>query len=148
MTQTWQRTTFVISDDPTRLQLDVIHGFLTRSYWAVGISLETVQRSILHSVPFGMYTDQGEQIGFARVISDRTTFAYLSDVFVLEAWRGQGLGTWLVECILAHPDLQGLRRWLLATLDAHDLYRKSGFVPLVNVERWMELRNPGTRERS
>jgi GNAT superfamily N-acetyltransferase len=135
------RDPFVISTDPARLDLAGIHGFLTTSYWAKGIPLATVQAAIAHSLPFGIY--EGErQVGFARVISDTATFAYLADVFVLEGWRGQGLSKWLLTCILAHPDLQGLRRWLLATRDAHGLYRQAGFQPLPAPNRWMEIHDP------
>jgi GNAT superfamily N-acetyltransferase len=115
----------------------MIHGFLTRSYWAAGVPLEVVRRSIENSLPFGVYKGS-EQVGFARVISDYATFAYLADVFVLEESQGAGLGKWLVETIAAHTRLQGLRRWMLATKDAHELYRKVGFNDLKQPERWME----------
>ena len=108
---------FTISTDPAKLDLAVIHGFLTTSYWSPGIARERVERAIRHSLPFGVY--EGErQVGFARVITDYTSFAYLADVFVLDAYRGRGLALWLMETILAHPELQDLRRWLLATRDA------------------------------
>src|SRR5262245_60502191 len=116
----------LVSTDPSRLDVDVIHGFLTGSYWAKGIARETVDRSIEHALCFGAYTAEG-QIGFARVISDRATFAYLADVFVLDAHRGRGVGKRLMEAIVSHPDLQGLRRWTLFTRDAHGLYRQYGF---------------------
>ena len=135
------RDPFVISTDPARLDLAVIHSFLTTSYWARGIPLATVQAAIAHSLPFGIY-EGDRQVGFARVITDYTTFALLADVFVLEPWRGQGLSKWLVACVLAHPDLQGLRRWLLATRDAHGLYRQAGFQPLRAPDRWMEIHDP------
>jgi N-acetylglutamate synthase-like GNAT family acetyltransferase len=143
----WRRGRYVVSTDPASLDLDVIHGFLTASYWAAGISRERVQRSIEGSMPFGIYED-GRQVGFARVISDLTTFAYLADVFVVPEARGQGLSVWLMECIVAHPDLQGLRRWFLATRDAHGLYAKFGFGPLVNPERMMEYRPAPAAEPS
>ena len=117
---------YEIDTDRARLDLRVIHGFLVASHWARGIPFTLLQRAIAKSLPFGLYKD-GRQVGFARVVTDRATFAYLADVFVLDAERGQGLGRWLVEAILAHPGLQGLRRWLLGTRDAHGLYRKSGF---------------------
>jgi GNAT superfamily N-acetyltransferase len=117
---------YEIDTDRTRLDLRVIHGFLVGSHWARGIPFALLQRAIAKSLPFGLYKD-GRQVGFARVVTDRATFAYLADVFVLDAERGQGLGRWLVEATLAHPDLQGLRRWLLGTRDAQGLYRKSGF---------------------
>ncbi len=126
-----------VSDDPARLDFDVVHGYLTRSYWSPGIAREAVERAARHSLPFGLY-DGGRQVGYARVVTDRTTFAYLADVFVLEAHRGRGLGVFLVESVLAHPDLQGLRRWLLATRDAHTLYARSGFRALAAPETMME----------
>lgn len=132
----------VVSDDPARLDLALIHGFLASSYWAAGIPEETMRRSIAGSLAFGLYRldDEGggRQVGFARAVTDRATYAYLADVFVVPDERGQGLGTFLVEAVLAHPDLQGLRRWSLVTRDAHDLYRKFGFVPLAAPERHME----------
>ncbi|HEV7517716.1 MAG TPA: GNAT family N-acetyltransferase [Thermoanaerobaculia bacterium] len=137
----WQRGEYAVSADPGRLDLDVVHGFLTRSYWAEGIPRRTVLRSIAHSLPFGLYhvTAAGErQVGFARAVSDYATFAYLADVFVLDPHRGQGLGIWLVECVVAHPELQALRRWLLATRDAHSLYRRFGWSALAAPDRWLE----------
>jgi len=134
-----RRGEFTISTDAARLDLNVIHEFLTTSYWAAGIPADVVKRSIEHSLPFGIYQEE-RQIGFARVITDYATFAYLADVFVIEAYRGQGLAKWLVEVIVAHPRLQGLRRWMLATRDAHALYSKVGFVELKSPEDWMECR--------
>ncbi len=132
---------YVISTDPARLDLVVVHGFLTRSYWATGIPAATVQAAIDHSLAFGIY-EGDQQVGFARVITDSATFAYLADVFVIESHRGQGLSKWLLACILAHPDLQGLRRVLLATRDAHGLYAQYGFQPLRAPDRWMERHDP------
>lgn len=120
---------YEISTDRDRLDLDVIHGFLTTAYWSPGVARELVQRSIAHSLPFGLYAPDGAQAGFARVITDRAAFAYLGDVFVLPEHRGQGLSVWLVQTILAHPDLQTLRRFHLATADAHSLYARFGFQP-------------------
>ena len=117
---------YEIDTDRTRLDMRVIHEFLGASHWARGIPMAVLQRAIRLSMPFGLYKD-GRQIGFARVVTDGATFAYLADVFVLEGERGRGLGQWLIDSILAHPDLQGLRRWLLGTRDAHGLYRKAGF---------------------
>jgi GNAT superfamily N-acetyltransferase len=137
----WQRGEFTISTDRERLDLDVIHGFLSTCYWAEGIPRQTVERSIRHSIPFGIYHQAaaGErQVGFGRVISDQATFAYLADVFVLEEYRGRGLGAWLVEVMVAHPDLQSLRRWALVTRDAHDLYQRFGWRALAAPERSME----------
>jgi len=137
----WADREFEISTDPERIDVSVVHGFLSKSYWAKGIPLETVQRSIQHSICFGIYRGQ-QQIGFARVISDRSTFAYLADVFVLESHRGNGLSKWLMQCIMAHPELQGLRRWVLVTRDAHGLYRQFEFQALNRPEGWMELHTP------
>jgi GNAT superfamily N-acetyltransferase len=128
MTREWLREPYSISTAPERLDLDVIHTFLSSSYWASGRSRERVERSIAHSLPFGLY-HQGEQraqVGFARVVTDSATFAYLADVFVLQAHRGRGLGVWLVETVLGVPELAGVR-WLLGTRDAHELYRKFEF---------------------
>lgn len=121
------------------MDLDVVHGFLTTSYWAAGVTREKVVRSIAGSIPFSVF-EGGRQVGFARVISDLATFAWVADVFVLPDARGQGLGVWLVESILAHPDLQGLRRWSLATRDAHTLYERFGFARIATPERMMEFR--------
>ncbi|HEV2469037.1 MAG TPA: GNAT family N-acetyltransferase [Candidatus Sulfotelmatobacter sp.] len=144
------RDGFLVSTDPARLDLDVIHGFLTNCYWAKGIPRETVERSIEHSLCFGIYDSQGAQVGFARVISDFATVAYLGDVFVKESHRGRGLSKWLMECIMRHPALQGLRRWILLTRDAHGLYKQFGFTPVKLPELYMELHNAGIykRERS
>lgn len=133
----WRRDPYTISTDRARLDLDVVHEFLTHSYWAEGIPRDVVARSIEHSLCFGLYRD-GRQIGLARVITDRATFAYLSDVFVLEDHRGRGLARWMLDVIHAHPDLQGLRWWLLATRDAHVLYALAGYSPLASPERLME----------
>jgi GNAT superfamily N-acetyltransferase len=133
----WKRNGLTISTEKTRLDRDAIHEFLRGSYWARGIPREFVDRSIDNSLCFGLY-DGDRLVGFARVISDNATFAYLSDVFVLESHRGRGLATWFMEAVLAHPDLQGIRRWMLATADAHGLYRKVGFTPLSKPERMME----------
>ncbi len=143
-----RRGAHLVSDDPARLDLAVVHGFLAASYWSPGIPAEVVRRAIAGSLACGLYRlDEGadesggrgdRQVGFARAVTDRATFAYLADVFVLPEARGQGLGTFLVEALLAHPDLQGLRRWSLVTRDAHALYRKLGFTPLAAPERHME----------
>jgi len=137
MSTDWRRDGFIISTDPARIDLDVVHGFLTGSYWAEGIPPEVVRRSIEHSLCFGLYQDR-RQIGFARVITDRATFAYLGDVFVLEAFRGRGLARWLLEVVQSHPELQGLRRWVLLTRDAHALYRQAGWSSLAAPDRYME----------
>ena len=137
---------FTISSDKTRLDLDVIHGFLSTSYWAAGRSAETIRRSIEHSIPFGVYKDD-RQVGFARVITDYATFAWIADVFILDSFRGQGLGKWMMEVILSDPQLQGFRRWVLATKDAQELYRRFGFNELKIPERWMERPDPKMEER-
>ena len=133
---------YEISDDLARLDLGVIHRYLSEdSYWAQGIPRELIERAVAHSLCFGVYAG-AVQVGFARVVSDRTTFAYLADVFVLPEHRGQGLSKRLMAAVTAHPELQGLRRWLLATADAHGLYRQHGFAALAKPERFMERREP------
>ncbi len=129
-----------ISTDPSELDLGVVHGYLKESYWAAGVPEDVVRCSIKNSLCFGVYRD-AEQVGFARVITDRATFAYLADVFVLEAHRGRGIGKWLVRVILSHPDLQGLRRWMPATRDAHELYRSYGFAELGCPQIFMERKD-------
>lgn len=141
MHQRWVRGDFEITTDPARIDLKAVHQFLTNSYWAAGIPIATVERSIKSSLCFAIYKGTG-QVGFARVITDRATFAYLGDVFVLPEYRGQGLSKWMMECIMAHPDLQGLRRWSLLTRDAHALYRQFGFTEIKSPERWMERHDP------
>ena len=129
----------LVTTDPARLDLDVIHGFLSESYWAPGVPREVVERSIRHSICFGAL--EGErQVGFARVISDRATYAYVSDVFVLPGHRGRGIGKRLMACITTHPELQGLRLWSLFTRDAHGLYRQYGFHEARHPDRLMEKR--------
>ncbi len=138
---------FLISTDAARLNLDVIHNFLsTRSYWAEGVPREVVARSIANSLCFGIY-DGAAQVGFARVISDYATFAYLADVFVIESYRGRGLSKTLMDTVMSHPHLQGLRRWLLGTADAHGLYRRFGFAEPKYPERQMERVDPDIYRR-
>ena len=140
-----RRGEFLISTDRSRLDLNVIHGFLTNCYWAKGIPLEVVARSIEHSLCFGIYHETGatfRQVGFARVISDFATIAYLGDVFVIESYRGRGLSKWMMQCIMQHPEVQGLRRWILLTRDAHGLYSQLGFTALKSAESYMELHYP------
>jgi GNAT superfamily N-acetyltransferase len=142
---------FIISTNPARLDVAAIHGFLAHdSYWARNIPCELLERAIANSLNFGLYAPNGEQAGFARVVTDKSTFAWLCDVFVLPAYRGRGLSKWLMKEIGAHPDLQGLRRRMLATLDAHSLYEQFGFVPLAAPERFLEIRwhNPYGAETS
>ncbi len=138
----YRRGEFLISTSRDRLNLDVVHDFLTNCYWAKGIPREVVARSIDHSLCFGVYEGKGAQVGFARVITDLATFAYVCDVFVLETHRGRGLGKWLMQCITEHPALQNLRRWILTTRDAHSLYSQVGFTPVKAPERFMELHRP------
>lgn len=137
----WERPPYRMTDDPKAVDLDVVHGFLTTSYWSPGIPKETVAKGIAHSVPLSVFLGE-RQVGFARAVTDRATFAYLADVFVAEDQRGRGLGAWLVEVALAHPELQGLRRWLLITRDAHALYRKYGFTAVKDVSRLMTRHDP------
>jgi GNAT superfamily N-acetyltransferase len=133
----------VLSDDPSRVDLDVVHRFLTTAYWSTGVSRHTVARAIAGSVVMGAYARDGRQVGFARAVTDRATFAWLADVFVLPAHRGRGIARAMVTALLEHPDLQGLRRWMLATADAHALYAALGFDAPDHPDRLMERRQPG-----
>lgn len=138
----WQKDEFTISTDRQRLQIETIHRFLSEeSYWAQERTREQTETAIKNSLPFGVYKG-GNQIGFARVVTDYATFAYLGDVFILDEFRGSGLSKWLMEMIVNHPELQGFRRWILATQDAHTLYEKFGFAALRFPERWMEKTAP------
>lgn len=146
MIESWERGEYLITTDRSRLDVALIHNFLsTNTYWAVGRSVEVVQRSIDNSLCFGLYR-KTEQVGFARAVTDFATFAWLADVFVISEHRGRGLAKWLIEVILAHPELQGFRRWVLATKDAHSLYAQFGFIPLHRPERWMERPDPNMQE--
>jgi GNAT superfamily N-acetyltransferase len=134
---------FFVSDDPSLVDLDVVHGYLVRSYWSAGIPRYIVERAVANSMCFGVYEEaSGRQVGFARVVTDRATFAWLADVFVLEEYRGRGLSKLLMSTILDHPDLQALRRFALATKDAQGLYAQFGFTPLEDPSRFMVRRNP------
>lgn len=136
-----QKNEFYISTDKSKLDIDAIHDFLsTKAYWCLNIPKDKVRISIENSLCFGLY-ETGSQIGFARVITDFSTIAYLGDVYILEEYRGKGLSKWLMETILSFPELQGLRRWILLTGDAHELYRKYGWTDLVDSSKWMELHN-------
>jgi GNAT superfamily N-acetyltransferase len=137
----YRKGEFLVSTDRALIDLDVVHGFLTGCYWAKGIPRDVVARSIENSLCFGVYAE-GKQVGFARVISDCATYAYIGDVFLLESFRGRGLGKWLMECIMQHPRLQGLRRWSLVTSDAHGLYAQFGFEALKKPQNYMELHRP------
>ena len=143
---------YVISSDPSWIDVDVVWRFLSeQSYWARGVPRETVLKSLAHSIAFGVYQIdprfERQQVGFARVVSDRATFAYLADVFILTEHRNQGLSKRLLQAVLAYPDLQGLRRWLLFTADAHTLYEQFGFGRTTYPERIMEIRRPYVAER-
>jgi GNAT superfamily N-acetyltransferase len=138
----WRNGEFTISTDRNRLQTDVIHKFLSEeSYWAKERTREQTETAIKNSLPFGVYKGEN-QIGFARVVTDYATFAYIGDVFILAEYRGKGLSKWLMETMLSHPELQGFRRWILATKDAHQLYEKYDFTGLKYPERWMEKTAP------
>lgn len=138
----YQKEEFIISTDKTRLQIEVIQKFLAEeSYWARTRTIEQTRTAIENSLCFGLYCEE-KQIGFARVVTDFATFAYIGDVFVLTEYRGKGLSKWLMEAMISHPRLQGLRRWVLATKDAHGLYEQFGFHGLKFPERWMELPAP------
>ena len=136
----WQqsRGEYTITTDLALLDMDAVYGYLSRAYWCEEIPREMVERALRNSLCFSLF-EGDEQIGFARVVTDYTTFAYLCDVFVLASHQGKGLGTWMMQCVMQHPELQGLRRWHLTTRDAHALYRKVGFVPLSKPERHMEV---------
>ncbi len=138
----WTKENYTITTDQSKINVAFVQQFLSRSYWAENIPAEIVQRSIGGSLCFAVFHKQ-EQVGFARVITDAATFAYLADVFIDEAWRGKGLSRWLMEVIISHPSLQGLRRFLLATRDAHGLYSKFGFTPLKDTAPWMQIHVPG-----
>ncbi len=143
----WQHEEFRITTDPAAVSLDTVHQFLsTEAYWSKGIARDIVERSIANSLSFSILHGT-KQVGYARVISDRATVAYLGDVFVLKEYRGRGLSKWLMQCVSSHPDLQGLRRWMLGTADAHGLYAQFGFTPLRAVERWMERHDPEVYQR-
>ena len=137
----WKKDNFTITCDSSKLDIDVIYEFISQSYWSKGIPRATLEKSVNASLCFALLENK-KQIGFARVISDFATIAYLGDVFILEQFRGQGLSKWLLECVNSHPDLQGLRRWILATADAHGLYQRYGFTPLKNPTMFMERHNP------
>jgi N-acetylglutamate synthase-like GNAT family acetyltransferase len=133
-----QRDQFTISTDPTRLDIDAIIDMLTRAYWAVGRPRERTERAIQNSLVFGVY-DSNKQIGVARVVTDYSIFAYLCDVFIHEDYRAHGLGKWLIQTILEHPDLKEMRRWVLVTNDAHGLYKQYGFTSIEDPEHWMQM---------
>jgi len=142
----WRQGDHVITDDPARADVDAIHAFLTNAYWCEGIPREIVERSVRNSLCFSLLRG-ATQVGFARAVTDRATFAWIGDVYVLPEERGQGLSKWLMRVIVDHPSLAGLRRWMLATRDAAGLYRQVGFAPLAHPERMMEIWSPGLYTR-
>src|SRR3970282_629652 len=143
----WKLGEFTVTDRREDLDIEAIHNFLRESYWAKGVPRSIVEKAVSNSLCFGLYHNS-KQVGFGRAVSDQATFAYLADVFVVPAYRGRGLGKWLVSCVLAHPDLQGLRRWTLATRDAHGLYEQNGFVALRKPEWFMEINDPDIYQRA
>lgn len=136
----------VASDDRSRIDFETLHGFLTETYWARGIPRSIVEKSVRNSLSMGLYVDD-EMIGFARAVTDYSTFAYLEDVFVLDDWRGKGLGVWIAQCLIEHPALQSIRLWLLGTKDAHGVYAKLGFGPLEDPSRIMIIKDPAPYQR-
>lgn len=137
----WTKDDFLITTDKEKIDALYVHQFLSGSYWAEGIPIETVKRSIEGSLCFSVVY-LNHQVGFARVITDEATFAYLADVFIDENFRGKGLSKWLMEVIMAYPTLQSLRRFMLATRDAHGLYEQFGFTALTHTDRWMQIHKP------
>ena len=136
MTYNIEKNNYLISTDKNKIDIDYVHGFLSKSYWSPGVPTRIVKRAMKGSLCFGVYNND-KQVGYARMVADKATFAYMADVFIDEKHRGKGLAKWLVESILAHPQLQGLRRILLATKDAHKLYEQCGFTSINNPERYM-----------
>jgi GNAT superfamily N-acetyltransferase len=143
-----QRNGYAISTNKARLDVSAIHAYLARSYWSPGIPKAVVERAISGSLCFGLFSETGQQVGFARMITDSATFAYLADVYVLEEHRGKGLAKWMMETILTHPSLLGLRRILLATRDAHELYAPLGFKPLAKPDSFMEIHRPNVYQEN
>jgi GNAT superfamily N-acetyltransferase len=142
-----QNTRYSISTDRSRFDIDLIHNFLTNCYWANGVPRDVLVRSIENAFCFGVF-DGDQQVGFARVITDFATYAYIGDVFIIESHRGRGLSKQLMQTIMEHPRLQGFRRWSLVTSDAHGLYEKFGFTPLAEPQGYMELRNPDVYKKT
>lgn len=145
----WRRGEYVVTTDASKLDLAVVHRWLSKeSYWVPGIPYDVVRRGVQNSLNFGLYAENGARtIGLARIITDYATFAYVCDVFVLDEYRGRGLGVWLMECVAAYPSLQGFRRWMLGTKDAHTLYEKTDFKPVAAPDRWMEKADPDVYRR-
>jgi GNAT superfamily N-acetyltransferase len=136
------RGDLTVTTDPARLDLGAVHAFLRGAYWCEEIPLPILERAIAHSLCFSLLAAGDRQVGFARLVTDRATFAYLCDVYVLPDHRGRGLGRWLMDCVMAHPDVAGLRRFSLVTRDAHGLYRPLGFAPLAHPDRHLEIARP------
>ena len=134
----YRKDDFTVETDPSKLDVGAIHAYLSRAYWSEGIPRDVVDKALANSLCFGLFRGK-DQIGLARVVTDRATYGYLCDVYVLEDFRGRGLGVWLMECVMGHPDLQGLRRFSLATRDAHSLYKKFGFAELKKPQSQMEI---------
>lgn len=143
----WKRDHLLVTTDPARMDVDAIHAFIARAYWSIGIPRETVKNAVQHSLCFGLF-DGAAQVGLARLVTDHATFAYLCDVYVLESHRGRGLGKWLIECVMAHPSIPGLRRIMLVTNDAHELYRRFGFVEATDPQKLMEIRRPNIYQQT
>ena len=144
--ESWKRGEYSISTDQSLLDIELIHDFISNhSYWGTGRAREVVRRSIENSLAFGVYHNE-QQVGFARIVTDYATFAWVADVFILPEHRGRGLSKWLMEVIIGHPKLQGFRRWVLATKDAQGLYEQFGFIKLLRPERWMERPDPNMKE--
>lgn len=143
----WKRDHLLVTTDPARMDVDAIHAFLARAYWSTGIPRATVESAVRHSLCFGLF-DSTAQVGLARLVTDHATFAYLCDVYVLESHRGRGLGQWLIECVMAHPSMSGLRRIMLVTNDAHELYRRFGFVEATDPQKLMEIRRPNIYQQT
>lgn len=133
---------FRVSTDRNELDFDVIYQFISQSYWAKGIPKSTMQKALDHSLCFGVFSAEQQQVGFARLITDYATFAYLSDVFIVDQYRGRGLSKFLIETVVSHPDVQGLRRMMLATSDAHGLYAQYGFKPIEQAQTFMQVWQP------
>lgn len=146
MSYTVLKDDFIFSTDKNKIDVEYVHAFLTQSYWSPGIIKEKVKRAIENSMCFGVYK-KDEQIGFARVITDKTSFAYLCDVFIDEKYRGKGIGKNLIKAIIEHPELQGLRRILLTTKDAHKVYEQVGFTAFANPERFMVYNPAATKSK-
>lgn len=139
---------YEVSDDPTRIDFDAVHGFLRTSYWSPGVSRATVERAAAGSLPMGLYAPDGAQAGYARAVTDRATFGYLADVFVLPEHRSRGLSRFLVRALIEHPELTTLRRWMLTTADAHGVYEALGFTALDDRGSWMVRRRAGAHQET